>query len=194
MFHSEADFQLALAWQVREANPAMNVRLETRPAPSVHLDMAFETDGYFTAIELKYPTRKWDGVVEGEQYLLKHHGAPDPGRYFIVKDIVRVERFVALRAGGHANGAVVVLTNDPAYWTSMPETNANDRAFRVGDGDTLEPGVHDFTRSTASTRGLDALTLTGRYNLHWTDYRSALDAGGPGLRQLVIEVPGVGSA
>lgn len=35
VFHSEADFQLALAWQVQQHDPAMLVRLETRPAVAV---------------------------------------------------------------------------------------------------------------------------------------------------------------
>lgn len=33
VFHSEADFQLALAWQVQHADPHATVRLETRPSP-----------------------------------------------------------------------------------------------------------------------------------------------------------------
>ena len=60
VFHSEADFQLALGWQVKQHDPEVNVRLETRPAPGVHLDLAFEhplTPGS-TALELKYLTRR----------------------------------------------------------------------------------------------------------------------------------------
>jgi len=33
IFHSEADFQFALAWQVKVHAPHVQVRLETRPAP-----------------------------------------------------------------------------------------------------------------------------------------------------------------
>jgi hypothetical protein len=31
VFHSEADLQLALAWQLQEADPTARIRLETRP-------------------------------------------------------------------------------------------------------------------------------------------------------------------
>jgi hypothetical protein len=37
LFHSEADFQFALAWQIRSAYD-VEVRLETHPRPLVTLD------------------------------------------------------------------------------------------------------------------------------------------------------------
>ena len=115
VFHSEADFQLAFAWQVKQADPLIDVYLETRPAPGVHLDLAFERRdlGAYTAIELKYPTRKWVGEVDGQRYELKSHGAQDITAYDVVKDIVRVERFIASRPS--ANGAVIVVGNNPNF-------------------------------------------------------------------------------
>jgi hypothetical protein len=91
VFHSEADFQLALAWQVQQRDPAMLVRLETRPAVGVHLDLAFaRLDlGRTTAVELKYLTRAWSGSVGGERYELKNHGTQDIRAYDVVKDVVR---------------------------------------------------------------------------------------------------------
>jgi hypothetical protein len=77
VFHSEADFQLALAWQVQRRDARMLVRLETRPLPGVHLDLALARPdlGRYTAVELKYLTRAWSGEVAGERYELKNHGA-----------------------------------------------------------------------------------------------------------------------
>ncbi|HEY3736583.1 MAG TPA: hypothetical protein VGL26_04000 [Jatrophihabitans sp.] len=49
-------------------------------------------------------TRAWSGVVDGERYELKDHGAQDIRAYHVVKDIVRVEKFIAGRDG--ADGAV----------------------------------------------------------------------------------------
>ena len=39
IFHSEADFQHALAWQLQLENPAGRVRLETRPQRGMRLDL-----------------------------------------------------------------------------------------------------------------------------------------------------------
>lgn len=47
VFHSEADFQQALAWAVHVAHPGLRVRLETRPVRGTHLDLlvSYPTDG-----------------------------------------------------------------------------------------------------------------------------------------------------
>lgn len=139
VFHSEADFQLAFAWQVRGLDPSLSVRLETRPAPGVHLDLLLSSEDAReqTAIELKYLTRSWADEVAGERFELKDQGAQDTRMYDVVKDVVRVERFAASRPG--SNGAVVCIANDPSYW-SVPkhgrETNAH--AFRIHEGSVLE--------------------------------------------------------
>jgi hypothetical protein len=53
VFHSEADFQHALAWQMQLADPAARVRLETRPRRGVRLDVLLESRGNRQALELK---------------------------------------------------------------------------------------------------------------------------------------------
>ena len=59
MFHSEADFQHALAWQIHEAAPESQVRLEVSVIPveaqRMFLDIWLPVEGI--AIELKYKTR-----------------------------------------------------------------------------------------------------------------------------------------
>lgn len=123
VFHSEADFQLAFAWQVQQRDAAMLVRLETRPARGAHLDVTCARPdlGRSTAVEVKYLTRAWIGEVNGKRYELKDHGAQDIRAYDVVKDVVRVERFIAGQRG--ADGAVIVLANDASYW----------RPAKVGD-------------------------------------------------------------
>jgi hypothetical protein len=39
VFHSEADFQHALAWTAHQSNPSLRVRLETRTTPGMRLDL-----------------------------------------------------------------------------------------------------------------------------------------------------------
>lgn len=59
IFHSEADFQHALAWQVQLEVPTAAIRLETRPFADrrMYLDLAVNVDGHRVAIELKHLTR-----------------------------------------------------------------------------------------------------------------------------------------
>jgi hypothetical protein len=194
VFHSEADFQLAFAWQAQRRDPSMRVRLETRPAPGVHLDLAFTRPdlGRTTAIELKYLTRAWIGDVDGEHYELKDHGAQDVRAYDVVKDVVRVEKFIAGRAG--AEGAVVVLANDPSYWRPAKLNDvSNAAAFRVSEGVVLT-GSRAWGLSTGhgTMKGrVDVLEVAGRYQLQWADYSRLADGGrGAELRQLVVEIGG----
>lgn len=69
-----------------------------------------------SAVELKYLTRLWTGEWAGERFELKDQGAQDIRAHDVVKDIVRVERFVAAMPG--SNGAVVCVGNDPSYWNA----------------------------------------------------------------------------
>lgn len=194
MFHSEADFQFAVAWHVQQRDPAIRVRLETRPAPNVRLDLDFVKPdlGRSTAMEVKYLTRAWSGEIDGEYYELKN-GAQDIGAYDVVKDIHRVERFIAGRPG--AGGAVLVLTNDGNYWRpGAGDRDTNAAAFRLGEGTVLHGRRAWGPRTGAGTRKgrEDALDLLGSYEMRWVNY-STLPGGSAGsvLRLLVIEVTAV---
>ncbi len=135
VFHSEADMQQAFAWTLHVLDPSLHVRLETRPAPGMRLDLlASSADrSTHTAIEFKYLTKRWAGEVQGERYELKDQGAQDISGYDVVKDVWRVEKFTAEQSGW--NGAVVCVSNDPYYWSPPRDarpTNAAD--FRLHDG------------------------------------------------------------
>jgi hypothetical protein len=110
VFHSEADFQHALAWQLQKADPAARIRLELRPRRGMCLDVLVSSDGVRAAIELKYLVRRFQGEVDGEQFDLPDQSAHDIGRYDVIKDVVRTESFVAegidgARAGERGQGA-----------------------------------------------------------------------------------------
>ena len=47
IFHSEADFQFALAWEIQSAYPRAQVRLEVCPRgqPAMHVDILMWMDG-----------------------------------------------------------------------------------------------------------------------------------------------------
>jgi hypothetical protein len=58
VFHSEADFQHALAWAIHVSDPSVHIRLETRPEPGMRLDLLVSRPelGEHLALELKYLT------------------------------------------------------------------------------------------------------------------------------------------
>lgn len=128
-------------------------------------------------------------MVDSERYELKDHGAQDVRAYDVVKDIERVERFISGNDG--ADGAVVVLTNDSAYWRAPKAVDtANAAAFRLGEGVVLS-GRRAWGPNTGGTsKGREkVLDLVGRYELHWADY-TVLPGGGraSAFRQLVIPI------
>lgn len=146
----------------------------------MHLDLAFLRPdlGRTTAVELKYLTRLWSGTVGGERYELKNQGAQDIHAYGVVKDVVRVEKFIAGTAG--ADGGVIVLGNDSSYWRPAKVNDiSNAAAFRVSEGVVLTgprawgPNTGAGTMKTRELR----LEVTGQYEMRWSDY-STLPGGG----------------
>lgn len=68
IFHSEADFQHALAWELQKRFPDSEIRLEFRPFPHerFYLDVWCRSAEESFAIELKYLTRGLDIEVGGK--------------------------------------------------------------------------------------------------------------------------------
>jgi len=175
VFHSEADFQQAFAWEVRTQDPTVRVRLETRPAPGIRLDLLLiSKDGQRrTAVELKYLTRLRTGEFAGERFELKDQGAQD----------------IAMPG---SNGAVVCVCNDPPYWNAPAHgrpTNAD--AFRPHESTVLHgPRAWGPLTGAGTSRGREEpLALVGTYQMAWLDY-SMLPGPRGVFRTLVVEVPG----
>lgn len=192
VFHSEADMQHAVAWEAHGLDPRLQVRLETQPEPNVRLDLAFSLPeaSRYTAMELKYLTAGWSGELGGEQFALKNHGAQDIRAYDVVKDIARLERFVAGRPDW--NGVFVCIANDPMYWRGVTHGRAtNADAFRVYDG-TVLTGERAWGPNTGqgTMKGrVDPIALVGEYRLAWRDY-ARVDGSRGLFRYLLVEVTG----
>ena len=56
IFHSEADFQFALAWQIKERMPDCEIRLEFPPFRRENMALDIWVPTMKMAIELKYTT------------------------------------------------------------------------------------------------------------------------------------------
>ena len=166
VFHSEADFQHALAWSIQTDRPMARVRLETRPERGIHLDLLVEDGGRRCAIELKYATRKLDLVVDGERFDLPSRGAHDITRYDFCKDVWRVEKM--MRDGYADSGWAVLLTDDGGYWRPGTKADPIDRAFRLYEGRTVTGDLAWDDRAGARRQRRDRLSLTVT-PLAWSD-------------------------
>ena len=112
-FGSEADFQLELAWNIRELYPEAQIRLEFCPdfAPSMRVDILVLMDDRWIPIELKYKTKAYWKVINGELFSLKNHAAQDLGRYDYLRDLQRLE-YLKENAPLFEEGYKLYLTND----------------------------------------------------------------------------------
>lgn len=191
VFHSEADFQHSLAWQIHLADPNTQLRLETRSARNIRLDILVTAAGQRTAIELKYLVAAFQGDVGNEQYDLPNQAAHDISRHDVVKDISRVEAIVA--AGTVNVGWAVALTNDPSYWQPGRKLDPIDAEFRLHEGRVLEGSLGwAATAGSGTTRKRqERLVLQGRYECCWRDYAIVKDSSGRShrWRYLAFRVP-----
>ena len=173
VFHSEADFQHALAWEVHQQLPSASIRLEfptQRQGKAFHVDIWVVQDGAILAVELKYKTRALQVPVGGELFTLKGQSAQDIGRYDFIKDIWRLEQVLSDRSG--AVGYAILLTNDSAYWIPQRDIQPVDADFRLHSGRTFGGTLRWGAGASAGTmRDREApLILRGRYTMNWEDY------------------------
>ena len=141
LFHSEADFQHALAWKIHELYPDVKIRLEVpsgRSDKSERIDIVINSKDRSYAIELKYKKRKFDRVLDGEKFNLRADVAHDISRYDFIKDLVRLERYVS--STENTTGYAILLTNDDLYWRESTR-DVKSAAFFLHEGRTLDSDV-----------------------------------------------------
>jgi len=191
IFHSEADFQHALAWELHRRFPDASIRLEKPIATKegvAHLDILVQRGPALLAIELKYKTRKLSVAVDGEAYSLRNHGAQDIGRYDFIKDIRRLEEISEAHPG--AVGYAVLLTNESSYWRPPASGNTVDAAFRLHDGRVLSGDVAWGSCASAGTMKSreKAISLRAAYPLEWCDFSSLATGIESAFRYLAVPV------
>ena len=188
VFHSEADFQHALAWELHLENPNIDIRIEYPPPwleDRFHLDLWIMEGDTATAVELKYLTQRLDISLGREQFNLRDHSARDLGRYYFVKDIERLERVVAV--GKQFVGYAIILTNDPGYWENPTRTGSFDAKFRIQEGRVLSGRLDWDTRSLDPIKSIQ---LTGSYPLEWRDYSTVDGPQHNEFRYALVKVSG----
>lgn len=173
IFHSEADFQHALAWELQlDIRPAQ-IRLEKQVSEEkspAYLDLLVSTPNQDIAIELKYKTRASRFVHEDEEFNLKNQSAQDIGRYDFIKDIQRLEKYV--HTNKKSEGFAIILTNDRTYWSESRKADAVDSDFRIHDGRILHGKMNwgDAASKGTTHNRTDPINLRGEYTLSWQEY------------------------
>jgi len=184
LFHNEADFQHALAWEIHTQHKNFKVRLEKKEEGR-NFDIIVNDK---TAIELKYKTleiapKKKAMFIKNESYVLMNQGAQDHGRYDFIKDLTRLEWFVKKRNG---SGFAIFLTNDHLYWAKRNKDTI-DKAFNIDK--SIERGVHGWNGgSKGTTQGRNQLRLEHGYKIKWEPYSNIQCERNKELRYLLVEV------
>jgi len=193
IFHSEADFQHALAWKIHEQVKDCAIRLEYKPPHLIrryYVDIWCFREGLVTAIELKYKSRRLHVNVRGEIFDLLNQSAQDIGRYDFLKDIQRLEE-VGLNKSNY-EGYGIFLTNDSAYWGFPRDDQTVDAEFRIHEGRTLSGKLNWKLSASEGTmrHRKETIHIKNVYSLKWRDY-SEPNAGTYGqFRYLLVKTNG----
>ena len=173
IFHSEADFQFSLAWELQKILPDAKIRLEYCPSfdKDMHIDIYVLDEGHSYPIELKYKTKEVETDIDGEHYELKNQFAHDIGRYDFLYDISRIEKAKALDEN-FKSGFAIILTNDSAYWSVPYTDNTVDASFRIHEGRTITGSLSWGEKAgSGTTKGRkDSIELIGSYQTAWVPF------------------------
>jgi hypothetical protein len=192
MFHSEADFQFALAWELQKLYPDAKVRLEYCPAgiePTMHIDILVIKDDEWYPVEMKYKTLGCTKIVDGEAFMIKNHGAQDTGRYDYLKDVQRIEQ-LSHSLPGFKKGFTVFLTNDPSYWSKSGRSDTVYHEFRLCDNfikhGTMSWAAHAGEGTTKHRES--SIELVNSYRIKWQEFSQIDESRGGRFRYLISKI------
>ncbi|TWV83388.1 hypothetical protein [Moraxella sp. VT-16-12] len=166
VFHSEADFQHALAWEIRDKYQNFDIRLEQRLLISnekfgyIDLILIDKSQGKKIFIELKYKTKnsriefKKTDVYDDEIFELKNHTAHTDNKKLFYHDIDRLEYLV--RSNQNSEAYAIFLTNSHLYYK-----NGSTNCLHTYKKDTIVPK-----------------SISSNQNLAWLDYSAVKDVCG----------------
>jgi len=179
LFASEADFQLELAWVIKESYPNSRVRLEYSPRfdLNMHIDILVIINNQWVPIELKYKTKGGKNektavvVVDNETYSLKNQSAKDTGCYLYLRDIRRIES-IKENAPQFAEGYTVFITNDLSYTEKPRKANCVYKEFSLEQGIVKTGRLNWADHTGAGTKKSmeKPIILKGEYKMDWKDY------------------------
>ncbi|CUQ18197.1 Uncharacterised protein [Turicibacter sanguinis] len=171
IYCSEAEFQFALAWKIKELYPYVEIKLEFTPFKynkNMHLDIVVIEHSKMIPIELKYKTKRLYVKSGEEEFQLKDQGAQDIGRYDFIKDIKRLEKLIASNQYPIEKAYAVMLTNCSRYYKSTGNISF-DEAFKIHQGKVLKGILSWDERTSKGTKKFreESLSLDGNYTIDW---------------------------
>ncbi len=189
VFCSEADFQFALAWAIKEEYHRAQLRLEFVPFQynsKIHIDIAVMLGWQLIPIELKYKTISF---AQRQTVTPMNHGAQDLGRYDFLSDVQRLEKFLYSKTYPAQKAYAVLLTNDHNYWQQPPHMAREtiDAEFRIHEGAIISgERKWGLGAGAGTTRFRERpIVLRGRYEMQWA--KPVLLCGQP-FRYTVVEI------
>lgn len=189
VFHSEADFQHELAWEIKTLNPNLALRME-RPIVGSGgrgaLDILVMDGVHRIAIELKYVKAPMELELNGETFFLSQH-AYDFAAYDCCKDLERLEHLVG--TGQVDEGHLVVLTNHPGFWQATRTGPSLLDTFAMREGRTLTGSLAwPAHAGIGTTRKRERpIVLAESYGVTWSDYSQVGSSRGT-FRFVVLNV------
>lgn len=193
IFHSEADFQHALAWIIHRELKDSNIRLEypmrgENGKRSEYLDLCVTYAGKNIALELKYKTRRYSHEHNNEQFHLKNQSAQDIGRYDFLADVARIERFVTSQSA--SQGYAILLTNEPSYWAASTRPDTVDAQFRLTEGRNISGSLAWGANTSEGTmlNRKEQISLCRQYTAAWQTYSKLSEKPGGEFRFLVCKI------
>lgn len=193
VFHSEADFQHALAIKLQQKFENLySIRLERRISVNndnfyVDIFMIGMGENKSIAIELKYKTSKLIFTKDQEDFLLKDQSANDLGRYHFREDIYWLEKLKEQHT--IEKGFAIFLTNDQKYWDfpAHLSNNINDKEFRIHENSIITKEAN-WVGNADWTEKHGPLKLAKEYVCKWDDYSSLGTDQNQKFRFLFLEI------
>lgn len=193
LFHSEADFQHALAWQIHTDFPDCQIRLEYKPIQRVNrsVDIWAWIEDTQIAIEVKYPAAKQIIKQQDETYHLDKGSPLGIARYGFLDDIQRLERFSKRK---NTIGFAVLLTNQQDLWEKPQSSRklTNDYQFRIHEDQAIN-GHRRWAKKTSlkTKQSRPSLNIKGLYVMKWRNYSKFRDVTkNPQFRYLAVKIFG----
>jgi hypothetical protein len=192
LFHSEADFQHELAWEIHLQYPGAKLRLEKpsgNPEKKERIDIEVILNNQITMIELKYKKTKLEYNHIDEHFRLSNDGAQDITRYDFIKDILRLEEYIDRNP--EAVGYAIILTNDDLY--HRDSNGKCSAAFFINEGRELKKGIemnwHENTSIGTKKSREKGHVLSNDYNIKWEKYSEINIAKKNIYKSLIIHIP-----
>ena len=172
LFHSEADLQHELGWELKTLIPHTHLRMEKPIVDQFGrgaLDILAIVDDRRYGIELKFVKGPLVYVESGEEFRLSQH-AYDFAAYDCCKDLERLEYLV--QDGQIDEGILIILSNHPGFWEKKHKKLTLLDEFGLRHGRTLTGTLQwsEYASSGTKAKREEPIQLMGTYEIVWQNY------------------------